>query len=62
MDFGAKKNIARELNKRGCEVTVYPADTPAEEVLKTNPDGSCFPTALEIRQKTRRSSKKSEVL
>ena len=39
MDFGAKKNIARELNKRGCEVTVYPADTPAEEVLKTNPDG-----------------------
>ena len=39
MDFGAKKNIARELNKRGCEVTVYPADAPAEEVLKTNPDG-----------------------
>ena len=39
MDFGAKRNIARELNKRGCEVTVYPADTPAEEVLKTNPDG-----------------------
>ena len=39
MDFGAKKNIARELNKRGCEVTVYPADTPAEEVLKTKPDG-----------------------
>ena len=39
MDFGAKKNIARELNKRGCEVTVYPADTPAEKVLKTNPDG-----------------------
>ena len=25
MDFGAKKNIARELNKSGCEVTVYPA-------------------------------------
>ena len=39
MDFGAKKNIARELNKRGCEVTVYPADTPAEEVLKDKPDG-----------------------
>lgn len=28
MDFGAKKNIARSLNERGCEVTVYPADTP----------------------------------
>ena len=44
MDFGAKKNIARELNKRGCEVTVYPADTPAEEVLKTNPDGIMLST------------------
>lgn len=39
LDCGAKDNIARNLNKRGCEVTVYPADTPAEEVLKTNPDG-----------------------
>ena len=38
-DFGAKNNIARSLNSRGCEVTVYPARTPAEEVLKTNPDG-----------------------
>ena len=24
MDFGAKKNIAKSLNDRGCEVTVYP--------------------------------------
>ena len=39
LDCGAKDNIARNLNKRGCEVTVYPADTPAEEILKTNPDG-----------------------
>ena len=39
MDFGAKKNIARSLNERGCEVTVYPADTPAEEVLAAAPDG-----------------------
>lgn len=39
LDCGAKDNIARYLNKRGCEVTVYPADTPAEEILKTNPDG-----------------------
>ena len=39
-DLGAKKNIARSLNERGCEVTVYPADTPAEEVLAANPDGS----------------------
>ena len=39
LDLGAKRNIARNLNRRGCEVTVYPADTPAEEVLKTKPDG-----------------------
>ena len=39
LDCGAKDNIARNLNKRGCEVTVYPADTPAEEILKINPDG-----------------------
>ena len=39
LDCGAKDNIARNLNKRGCEVTVYPADTPAEEILQTNPDG-----------------------
>lgn len=39
LDCGAKDNIARNLNKRGCEVTVYPADTPAEEILKTNPNG-----------------------
>lgn len=39
LDCGAKNNIARSLAKRGCEVTVYPADTPAEEILKTDPDG-----------------------
>ena len=39
MDFGAKRNIARSLNERGCQVTVYPALTPAEEILKDQPDG-----------------------
>ena len=39
MDFGAKRNIARSINKRGCEVTVYPALTTAEEILAANPDG-----------------------
>ncbi len=39
MDFGAKKNIARSLNKRGCQVTVYPALTSAEEILADHPDG-----------------------
>lgn len=39
MDFGAKDNIAKSLNQRGCEVTVYPATTPAEEVIASAPDG-----------------------
>ena len=39
LDLGAKKNIARSLNERGCEVTIYPALTPAEEILEANPDG-----------------------
>lgn len=39
LDLGAKHNIAASLNQRGCEVTVYPADTPAEEILASDPDG-----------------------
>lgn len=39
LDLGAKKNIARSLNERGCQVTVYPAFTPASEILADQPDG-----------------------
>ncbi len=39
LDFGAKKNIADSLVARGCDVTVYPAATTAEEILKDAPDG-----------------------
>lgn len=39
VDFGKKQNIVRELNARGCEVTVVPYDTSAEDILKRNPDG-----------------------
>ena len=39
LDLGAKNNIAQSLNKRGCEVTIYPAHTTAEEILASNPDG-----------------------
>lgn len=38
-DFGAKNNIAKELVKRGCAVTVYPASTPASTILEGNYDG-----------------------
>lgn len=39
IDFGAKRNIARQLQKRGCEVIVVPCDTKAKEILNLKPDG-----------------------
>lgn len=39
MDFGSKRNILRCLLKRGCTVTVFPADATAEEILAIHPDG-----------------------
>ena len=39
IDYGAKHNIVRELQKRGCAVTVLPATVSAEEVLAAEPDG-----------------------
>jgi len=38
-DYGVKKNILRMLVDRGCELTVFNAETPAEKVLDINPDG-----------------------
>ena len=38
-DFGAKLNIQRELENRGCKVTVVPYNTTADEVIKMAPDG-----------------------
>lgn len=39
IDYGAKRNIVRELQKRGCTVTVVPATVSAEEILAAKPDG-----------------------
>jgi carbamoyl-phosphate synthase small subunit len=38
-DFGMKWNILRRLSAHGCDVRVYPATTPAAELLATTPDG-----------------------
>lgn len=38
-DFGIKKNILRCLVSRGCNLTVVPATTSAEDVLALSPDG-----------------------
>lgn len=39
IDYGTKKNIIRELNKRGCNVAVMPYNTNADDILSLNPDG-----------------------
>ena len=38
-DFGIKLNILRRLAAHGCKVRVFPASTPASEVLAWEPDG-----------------------
>ncbi|SEP87386.1 glutamine-hydrolyzing carbamoyl-phosphate synthase small subunit [Nitrosomonas ureae] len=38
-DFGIKRTILRKLAQRGCKVTVFPAQTSANEILATQPDG-----------------------
>lgn len=61
LDLGAKRNIVRCLQKRGCQVTIYPAFTPADEILAAEPDGimlsngpgdpkECLPIIKEIRK------------
>jgi carbamoyl-phosphate synthase small subunit len=39
LDFGIKRNMLRKLAQRGCKITVFPAQTSAEEVLELQPDG-----------------------
>lgn len=39
LDFGIKRTILRKLTQRHCKVTVYPAQTPASEILASQPDG-----------------------
>lgn len=39
IDCGIKLNIIRKLNEKGCNVTVVPYNTTAEEILKMKPDG-----------------------
>lgn len=41
-DFGIKWNILRSMRLCGMEVRVFPAKTPAEELLKWKPDGVFF--------------------
>ncbi len=41
-DYGIKLNILRRLTSFGCDVTVVPADYPADKVLEMNPDGVFF--------------------
>ncbi|WP_046470951.1 glutamine-hydrolyzing carbamoyl-phosphate synthase small subunit [Allosalinactinospora lopnorensis] len=42
IDLGIKAMTPQRLAERGCEVTVLPAGTGAEEILATEPDGVFF--------------------
>ncbi|TCK28817.1 carbamoyl-phosphate synthase small subunit [Ancylobacter aquaticus] len=39
VDYGIKRNILRLLARAGCQVTVVPATTSAEEIMALQPDG-----------------------
>ncbi len=39
VDYGAKRNILRSLAEAGCRVTVVPAESTAEDILRHRPDG-----------------------
>ena len=39
IDCGMKLNIVRNLNKRGCNVTIVPYNMTAEEIINLKPDG-----------------------
>jgi carbamoyl-phosphate synthase, small subunit len=39
IDFGVKRNMLRKLAHRRCKVTVFPAQTTADEILALRPDG-----------------------
>ncbi len=40
MDYGVKESMITKLRQRGCEVTVFPAGTPAASVLEGGFDGA----------------------
>ncbi|MFA6666529.1 MAG: glutamine-hydrolyzing carbamoyl-phosphate synthase small subunit [Armatimonadota bacterium] len=58
LDLGVKYSIIRSLAAMGCEVTVYPCDATADQVLKGNPDGVLIspgpgdPALLDYAQET----------
>ena len=39
MDFGIKQHILDSLHGIGCDLTIVPADTKADEIMALNPDG-----------------------
>lgn len=39
LDYGIKRNILRRLASYGCDITVFPAQSKADEILSMKPDG-----------------------
>ena len=45
-DYGFRRSLLEFLLQRGCSCTVYPAYTPAQELLATHPDGILLSLSL----------------
>ena len=39
IDFGVKRNIVNNLKERNCDITIFPYNTPYEEIMNINPEG-----------------------
>lgn len=57
-DCGIKRGILEGLVRAGCDLTVVPWDTPAEDVLAQNPTASFFPTGLATPMRSRALTRK----
>ena len=66
-DLGMKRNILRRLAAHGCDVRVFPATTPASELLAMQPDGVFFsngpgdPAPLDYAVRNARTVMESDV-
>lgn len=65
LDYGIKRSILKNFVKRGCELKVFPANTPHEEIMEWAPDGVFLsngpgdPAAMDYAVKTVNDIKES---
>ena len=50
LDIGAKNNIGKSLNERGCDVTIYPCDTRQKKLLRQTLTELCYLMVLDPKE------------